>query len=389
MEASWSRELGADGVVSFLVELVDDMVAFDTLEARWEELLDDMAHPEVFYSWAWTRHFWRAFRSGDKLLVILLRDGTGTIVAIAPLCIRRTRRFGLAVRVAEPIVRGWNDYSNIMVRKGTHRGRVVADVLGYMRQQSRHWDVLDLPEFNTRDSTTLHVLNLAPQYPEWSVRRLVSTGVAVRRLSPDLVLKNRQSNRIRNRMKQLQARGLRIEIGSKDFDTYWPAFKAMHRQAWPKGAFSDPVAERFFDALLADPGLRDHIDLSVVELDGRPAAMHFGFIDDFKVYHYMPAMDQAFRSEAAGSVLLHAMIEHYARTRQVFDFMRGLEAYKLAYTDDLELNLRLVIYRSANLRALAYNFTEIMRRLGAELGFPKAFVQRLKGRTKDWRGPRQ
>jgi CelD/BcsL family acetyltransferase involved in cellulose biosynthesis len=367
--------------VSLSVELIGDAAGFEALEPGWDDLLARMSRPEIFYSWAWTSHSWRTLRRGDELFVIVLRDRSRSIVAIAPLCIHRTRRFGIVVRVAETIARGLNDYSNIMVREDLHRERAVAAILDFMRVQGDRWDVLDLPEFNTRDSTSLHLLNLAPQYPDWSVRTLaLGGGVAVRDLSRSPAVENSHGmRRTRNRMKALRSRGLRIEIASKDFDTYWPAFKTMHRSGWPTGAFADPAMERFFDALVADRSFRDHIDLSVVELDGRPVAMHFGFVDDHKVYYYMPVMDRSYRKEAVGRVMLYAMVEHYRKTRQIFDFMRGLESYKLWYTDELELNLRIVIYRSANPRALAYNLADIARRLGVELGFPKALARRFRG----------
>lgn len=366
--------------MSLSVELIGDAAGFEALEPSWDDLLARMSRPEIFYSWAWTSHSWRSFRGDDELFVIVLRDRSQTIVAIAPLCIHRTRRLGFAVRVAEAIARGLNDYSNIMVREDVHRGRAVAAILDVMRVHGDRWDVIDLPELNTRDSTALHLLNLAPQYPDWSVRTLaLGGGVAVRNLSHSPAVEYRNEiKRTRNRMKALQSRGLRIEIASQDFEKYWPAFKAMHRSGWPKSAFADPPMERFFDALVADRSFRDHVDLSVMELDGQPVAMHFGFVDDHKVYYYMPIMDRSYRKEAVGRVLLYAMVEHYRKTRQVFDFMRGLEAYKLWYTDDLELNLRLVIYRSANPRALAYNLAGIARRLGVELGFPKALAQRFR-----------
>jgi CelD/BcsL family acetyltransferase involved in cellulose biosynthesis len=370
---------GRQPEVSFSIELVTAAPAFEALKADWDDLFANMAFPEIFYSWDWTFQFRRHFKAQDGLFVLVVRDGPKTIVAIAPLCIHRTRHLGLSVKVAETIVRGLNDYSNLMIREGVHRGRVVEAVLDFLRSSQDRWDVIDLPELCTRDSTTLHILNLAPAYPEWSVRTHVSTGVAVRDLTMTPAVENRKEmGRIRNRMKTLQSRGLHIEIGTRNFSTYWPIFKALHRQVWPSGAFGDPASERFFDDLVASPEMSDKIDLSVVELDGRPAAMHFGFVDDRKVYHYMPITDRAFRKEGVGTVLLYAMIEHYRKTRQVFDFMRGLEAYKLWYTDDLELNLRLVIYRSASLRAFAYNLAGVTRRYGVELGLPKAAAQLLK-----------
>ena len=76
------------------------------------------------------------------------------------------------------------------------------------------------------------------------------------------------------------------------------------------------VAE-FFEALTHADGMRDKIEFSFIEFQGRPVAMHFGFVDTHKVYFYMPAMDRAFRQERVGAALLSAIVDHYARSRKV------------------------------------------------------------------------
>jgi CelD/BcsL family acetyltransferase involved in cellulose biosynthesis len=361
------------------IELVTDVAAFEALGVDWNELVDAMEFPEAFYRWEWSDIFRRHFRSSDSLFVLLVRESAGAIVGLAPFCVRQARSFGITVKVMETIVGGLSDYSNIFVRQGTHRGRVVSTILDFLHKRRDAWDVIDLWDLCTRDATTLHVLNLAPPYPDWSVRTHVSTPVAVRDLTvPAPAANEKQLHQIRNRMKALKTRGLQLKIGCTDIDTYWPAFCDLHRKAWPSGPFHEPAKQAFYDELKSAAGLQGRMELSVAELEGRPVAIHFGFIDERKVYYYMPAMDRDFRADRIGSVLLQAMIEHYGKTHRVFDFMRGLEAYKLWYTDDLQLNLRLVIYRSASLRALAYNFAGVTRRYGVELGLPKAMSQIVK-----------
>jgi len=365
------------------IELVTDVAAFEGLGVAWNELVDAMECPEIFYRWEWNDVFRRHFRANDRLFVLLVREGSGQVVGLAPFCIRTTRKFGLTVEVMETIVGGVSDYGNIFVRQGAHRGRVVGAILDFLRERSAEWDVVDLWDFCTRDSTTLHLLNLAPPYPDWSVRTHVSTPVAVRDLTRSVAAENdKQTHQISNRLETLRGRGLRLLIGCDDIEAYWPTFCALHRKAWPSGPFHDAAKQAFYDELKSATGLEGRIELSVAELEGRPVAMHFGFVDAHKVYYYMPAMDRDFRRDRVGSVLLQAMIEHYGKSHRVFDFMRGLEPYKLWYTDDLDLNLRLVIYRSASLRALAYNFAGVTRRYGVELGLPKAMAQAVKSRIR-------
>jgi hypothetical protein len=366
--------------LSFSLELITDVAAFEGLKADWDRLVEDMEFPEIFYAWDWNAVFRRHFRANDDLFVIVVRDAAKAIVAIAPFCVRRTRRLGIAVKVVETIVGGISDYGNILVRKGTHRGNAVSAILDFLRANRERWDVIDLWDFCTRDATTLHIVNLAATFPEWGLRTHVSTPVAVLDLKASAGVENRKEmQRIRIKTKKLLERGFRIHVGVRDLESHWPAYCELHRRTWPSSSFHDPGKQKFYDDLKSAPGLADRLELSLIEIDGRPAAMHFGFVDARKVYYYMPAMDRSFGNDGVGKVLLYAVIEHYRKSHRMLDFMRGMEAYKLWYTDALDLNLRLVIYRNASLAAFAYNLGGLTRRYGAELGLPKAAVRLTRG----------
>ena len=121
--------------------------------------------------------------------------------------------------------------------------------------------------------------------------------------------------------------------------------------------------------------MRDKIEFSFIEFQGQPVAMHFGFVDARKVYFYMPAMDRAYRQERVGAVLLSAIVDHYTKTHEAFDFLRGMEDYKVWYTDGLDMNMRVVAYRTASFAAFVYNLRESIRRFAVDLGLPKAVAQ--------------
>src|SRR5436190_9057655 len=104
-------------MASFKAELVADIRSFQDLRGEWNELVDNMENPEIFYLWEWNFHFFRRFRDGDKLLVIVIRDGRGKIAGIAPFCIRDRGRF---IKVVESIVVDIGDYRNIMVHRAHH-----------------------------------------------------------------------------------------------------------------------------------------------------------------------------------------------------------------------------------------------------------------------------
>jgi hypothetical protein len=363
---------------SFSTELVAEPVAFEALRESWNELVADMERPEIFYLWEWNFHYFKCYRDDAQPMIIVVRHSSGTIAGIAPLCLRRVRRFLATVRVIETIVTEIGDYSNLLVRRGFHRGQVVGAVFAHLHEHGSSWDVFDVSQLCSRDPTTFHVVNVAQAFADWSVRVQILTPVAVRTIgNPQPAENNRQLRQIRNRRKTLLEDGFALHIGcqGKDFDLWWPAFLSMHRHAWRTSPLNTETGRRFFNELVRSPGMSGKVELSVMELHGQPVAMHFGFLDDSKIYFYMPAMDKAFRSERVGAVLLSAMVDQYSKTHELFDFLRGMEDYKVWYTDRLDANVRIVAYRTASVAAFIYNIKETIRRFAVDLGLPKAAAQ--------------
>jgi hypothetical protein len=360
----------------FTTELVKTPEAFKALRESWNELVGGMEHPEVFYFWEWNFEYFQHFRKHDRLLIIVVRHLSGGIAAIAPLCVRDVHRFGLRVRVVDTIVAEIGDYWNILVHASFHRGRVVSALLDCLREHRSEWDVIDISQLCSRDPTTFHIINVAQTYIDWSVRVQTLTPVAVRPLRGGRVVEHRrQLRQIRNRLQTLQQAGYSVHVGCRDIGGLWPFFQSLHRHAWRDSPLNTPHGRAFFDALTRSAGMRGKIELSYIEFQGRPVAMHFGFVDSRKVYYYMPAMDRAFRPERVGAALLSAIVDHYASSHQTFDFLRGMEDYKIWYTDSLDMNMRIVAYRTSSVAAFVYNLRESIRRFAVDLGLPKAVAQ--------------
>lgn len=364
---------------SFSTELVTTLEAFEALREPWTELVNGMERPEIFYLWEWNFHYFCHYRKADRLLIVIVRHSSGAIAAIAPLCVHDVHRFGCRARVVDTLVAEIGDYQNILVHAAYHRGQVVSAVLGCLRQHSTQWDVIDVSQLCSRDPTTFHIVNVAHAYTDWSVRVQTLTPVAVRNLKAGRAVEiARQLRQTRSRRRTLQQRGYTIHIGCRDFTAFWPTFTSLHRHAWRNSPLNTPHGRKFFDDLIKSEGLRGKIEFSFIEFQGQPVAMHFGFVDAHKVYYYMPVMDRSFRPDRVGAVLLSAIVDHYAKTHETFDFLRGMEDYKTWYTDSLDMNMRVVAYRTASFAAFVYNLRESIRRFAVDLGLPKALAQAVR-----------
>lgn len=369
--------------MAFKTEIVTSVADFEALHEAWNGLLGDMDHPEIFYRWEWAFLFFEHSRPNSELFIVVVRDQpSGGIVGIAPLCLTRVRRLAWTVCVAEAIVYGIADYQNFMIRSGADRGRVVAAILDTLDGHRDRWDVADLQPFCTRDPATFQLLQAAQGHHDWTVRSHVTSYIATRRLRAGRIIEEspdqRQVRHVRNRMRTLLKGGATLRVNCAAIDDAWPAFRALHCQAWPGSPLADPQYRAFLEALRTCPTMRDAIEFSLAEEGGRVVAAHFGFVDAGKIYYYMPAMDRAARRSRIGAALLYAIMEHYAASGRTFDFMRGLEPYKTWWADALDANLRIVVNRNSNLRALVYNLRDVMRRFLVELGLPRALLRRLK-----------
>ena len=363
-------------MASYSAELVTTPDAFEALKDSWNELVANMECPEIFYLWEWNFYYFRHYRANDRLLIVVVRHSSGRIAGIAPFCVRDVRRFGCLARVVDTIVTEIGDYQNILIHATYHRGQIVKAVLDCLRDRTSEWDVIDISQLCSRDPSTFHIVNVAQAHIDWSVRVQTLTPVAVRNLKAGRVVENmRQLRQVRNRLKTLIRQGFTVRVGCRDIDKFWPAFTSLHRHAWRISPLNTPHGRRFFDELTRSEGMRDKMEFSFIEYQGRPVAMHFGFVDSHKVYFYMPAMDRAFRKERVGAALLSAIVDHYSKTHDQFDFLRGMEDYKIWYTDGLDMNIRIVAYRTASFAAFVYNLRESIRRFAVDLGLPKAVAQ--------------
>ncbi len=72
-----------------IVSLCDNLPAFESLRGEWNELLAGSPTRSVFLRWEWLCGWWRHLGRETDLRILVVRDGAGTLVGLAPLCIDR------------------------------------------------------------------------------------------------------------------------------------------------------------------------------------------------------------------------------------------------------------------------------------------------------------
>jgi CelD/BcsL family acetyltransferase involved in cellulose biosynthesis len=124
-------------------------------------------------------------------------------------------------------------------------------------------------------------------------------------------------------------RGVSKTAESWERDPRWKemlvALAHLHRARWGGGSVRWAFHRQLIPGFLA----RGALAMYGLRLDGRLAAVHYGFYEQGTAYCYLHAFDAAWEKLSPGALLLGGVIEAAVeRGARAFDFGRGRETYK-------------------------------------------------------------
>ena len=97
--------------------------------------------------------------------------------------------------------------------------------------------------------------------------------------------------------------------------------------------------------MLDDLGPRGWLYVALLERGDAPVAFQFGFRCGNKLWDYSKAYDRSYSRCAPGTALVHAMLDYgFSRGYDEYDFLRGEEPYKMAWSTGCHRGFRLLIW---------------------------------------------
>ena len=315
-------------------------------ETAWEELLGRAARASVFQTYAWNACWWAAKQNPRRRLVLLSAWENGELIALAPLFHQQSALRGDLCFLGH----GNADYLDFVVARG--REDAAATLLTAAGSIEERWQ-------------RFHLVDL----PAWSVVRqaLESTGAPgtlsrgddtacpglVRRPGEQTFLLTTRHKMLRNNSKVL-ARAGRVETqhlsGAAAIEPHLEGFFATHVRRWSGTAYPSLFLQeenRRFYRCLTEKMPPERLMFTVVTLDGRPVAYHFGFVYGGSLLFYKPTYDVESRRLSPGSTLLVELFQWCeARGLEEFDFTRGDEAFKDRFANHVDHNASWIWYRS-------------------------------------------
>ena len=315
----------------------------------WDELALSVESPVPFTSHAWLRVWWKHFGAGQEFVCIVVREGE-TLLAAAPIAVRRG---GLGLTVGEIVGTGpvptrgmgLSDKADFLVRKD-HAHRTGSQLLSEVLRLLERVDLLDVKGFDGASPTAVELSASAPR----SVIRPPSSSAPGRPISCTVGVLGRIPGLAQRELSQAPAQVLapagaggddrRRAHGSRSgcVIALMADVFAVNQASWKAergtNLFRDPRVRAFFAELAPELAAREAIDLHTVRLAGRLAVYELCFDFGGRLFSYNGAYRADLDRGSPGTALTASVIESaFARGRTEYDMCRGVESYKLRWSE--------------------------------------------------------
>nr|MBI3613027.1 GNAT family N-acetyltransferase [Nitrospirota bacterium] len=326
-------------------EVVTDFSALERLAGEWDRLWNTDSRGDVFKTFAWARASWRAYGAGLSLYAPVVYQGEN-VVGILPLVMEgRTLRFLGAPH---------SDYNDFLCGDGAS-SLVLETALWALLKDPVPWDRCI---FENVSEHSIMVQRLGQLTGSLCARLHLSfSSICPAVVFTDgnegalaAILKKKSLLRHEKSLGRLGEVSFRHLEGREEIKSHLPGLFRQHIARWAlaggESIFLDEGSRSFYGALADELDPRSDLRFSVLELDKRPIAYHFGFEVNGAFLWYKPTFDVDLWEHSPGEVLIRKLFE-YAASRKLreFDFTMGNETFKNRFANRIRRNYRLHLYR--------------------------------------------
>jgi len=337
--------------------------------AAWDALLAGAAASSPFMSWAWHRAWAEAAPAADVAAseVLVLAGVDGGVQALLPVLLRRIRFHRVPVTALTWAIGdlGCPDHLEFPASP-----QADVDALAGTLEHVP-WDVIVLSNVADRASN-IDRLRAACERRGWKTRRTPLWRCPYLELpdSWEAYLAGFSQHR-RHEIRRME-RKLRREhevtltdYGPDRIEDGWRHLTCLHALRWEGGGVMREGAwerlHRSFASWLAN---RHQLWLTSLDVDGAPVAGCYGFSFGDTVYYYQTGWDPLWAHDNVAMILRAAMIRRaIEQGYRRFDFLRGEERYKLAWTSTARNCYEIVVIRPRGRGTVLLGLDWIARRL--------------------------
>ncbi len=346
------------------IQIIRDLIGFNTIAQEWNALHQDCASPVPFLRHEYLAAWWQTLGGGEwphgELYIVTARGEDNTLIGIAPLFFTHNRE-GLPALILLGSIE-ISDYLDLIARPEELPAFLDALLDHLASPDAPAWQVLDW--YNLLDSSpTLPALAEAAAKRGWSLAQeplqhcpyIALPGDWEKYLAEQVDKKQRHEIRRKlRRIEELNARSdpahqpVRWYIVQDEavLDGEIDAFLGLMANDPEKAAFLTAAMRAQMHLAMRAAFHAGWLQLSFLEVNGEKAAGYLNFDYDNHIWVYNSGLDFRFREYSPGWVLLGYLLQWANENRRgIFDFMRGDEDYKYKFGAIDRRVVRVMIHR--------------------------------------------
>jgi CelD/BcsL family acetyltransferase involved in cellulose biosynthesis len=335
------------GRLDFIPLQVRTVRTWNELEAirpAWESILQSAEALTIFSTLEWLGAWWKAFGKDKELVAPVFSNADGEIVGLVPLyedSVETTLPF--RVRRLRFVGDGSEDSDNLdLIIRADYETSCTQAFLSWLGSNP-DWDICELNTLPL-DSAALPLLISDMKRRGWTLRRLKSPRTTI--LLPDTwesyveqTISKKEKTKIAYYTNRLQ-KHFQVSIAKCDDVKELPAALAtlfeLHQKRWElkggPGAFSSLERRELYCNMAPTFVERGWLEFWILQLDGKPAAVQYGFRYRNSVYSLQEGFDPAYSSERVGYVLrAHVLKTLIGQGVRQYDFLGGEEQSKVRW----------------------------------------------------------
>lgn len=322
--------------------------SLEEIQGEWNSLLLRSKRPNFFSCWEWTKAWWEIYGPGKELYLLALRKAN-QLIGIAPCYIAKQAGLGVISFLGS----GVSDQLGFIIAEGQEENFLLS-LKGQMERDSR-WNLWDLQEVS---SLSAEAPFFEKAFSSFYVQRFLQSKLPYVELPPTweewLARFNKKK---RDKMKyypRLLNRNFswRIErLSPPKFQEGLRVLYRLNQARWLRRLIPTPVMFKKFRAfhnfLASFNQAADFLRLFILFIEEKPAAVLYGFAFAQHFYFYLCGQDPEYAPFGLGYILqVYCLQEAIKEGLRVFDFLRGLERYKLSWNPSIRENWRFLMRRS-------------------------------------------
>jgi CelD/BcsL family acetyltransferase involved in cellulose biosynthesis len=351
------------------IKILKNKDELDSLRQDWSVLHSKSKRNSPFSTWEWISNYVKILMDRDEELNIICLFNEGEkLIVVAPFLIKKERKYGLDYNIIELIGsddRIAADYMDIIFDPDyLDEGKRL--LMNYLREgkdskwdlirwngildDSKCWDLLrqfrnegydvaeesmDICPYITLPKTWEEYLDTLSKKSRYNIRK--------KRRDFDKEYKNNLFFIVDDEDSLVKAMESTCELHRKRMIMKGIKGFSTSTEFWQ---FQKEVAKAFL--------AKGWLSLGVLEVDGSPVAIQYGFMFNGKLFHYQTGFDPDYEKHSAGLISTGLMIENAFKEKlHEYDFLRGKENYKFHWAQDVR-TIYSALIANRNLRGRFY-----------------------------------